>query len=410
MRRALLPLSLFLMVSCDADPSRPADGAGADLPDGASGADLRVEAGADLTVGDHGTTADQGAGDQGATTDQGAGADLGPGNPGTVIQDSVKGRVWPQAHGEAMVCLWQDDKLGAISYTIDDNQQPDHAWWQAQSQTYGFKLTWFVITGRVGTGAFWGTWSEFANLRAKGHDIQSHTVTHLDGSLTIDQEYKDSAAAIEANIPGAKVLVLAYPGGTNSSMNDPTVAKKYYVGARGTTGTHNQADNINYMQTNSLSASWNYATDHWASLTNIVTYNPSRPKSYRAWQCMHFHGMDTQARADAITGFQWVQAHKAEMWTGLFREVILYGQERDAVTLSVPLVNSDHVVLTLTDGLDDSVFNYPLTLKVGLDASWTTVTATQGGQAVPVTLVTHSGKPFALVSAVPDAGQVVLGK
>ena len=57
---------------------------------------------------------------------------------------------WPAEPGAAEVCLWKDDKYAAISLTIDDNCRPDHDWWLAQAEKHGFKLTWFVITDKVG--------------------------------------------------------------------------------------------------------------------------------------------------------------------------------------------------------------------------------------------------------------------
>ena len=95
---------------------------------------------------------------------------------------------------------------------------------------------------------------------------------------------------------------------------------------------------------------------------------------------------------------------------GLFREVVLYGKESEAATLVVPNVTQDFVELALTDTLDDSLFDYPLTLKVGLASSWTGATATQAGQAVPVRIVTNEGNNFALVRAVSDRGVVRLSR
>jgi hypothetical protein len=308
-----------------------------------------------------------------------------------------------------MISLWEDDALGVLTLTVDDNTAPEHAWWVAQSETYGLKVTWFVITGavEVETGGWWGTWPDFAALIAKGHDVQSHTVTHLSGSLSIDDEYRLSQEAIESNLPGTRALTLAYPGGT-SMQNDVTVAEKYYLGARGTAGVDNPVTQIDYMSVNSIGGEFVLATDHWAGLPNVVVYNSAHPNSYRAWHCMHFHPVDDQD--NAVAGFEFVKAHEGDLWVGLFREVVLYGREREAATLAVPNVTQDVVELALTDTLDDSLFDYPLTLKVGLGSSWTAATATQAGQAVPVRMVSNDGNTFALVRAIPDRGVVRLSR
>lgn len=130
----------------------------------------------------------------------------------------VTDRVWPAKVGEAAICLWHDDAMAAVSITIDDNWAPNHAWWLEVTAKYGVKVTWFVITGRVDAGnAFFGTWKDFAKLKAAGHDIQSHTVNHFGAvngeQMSTEQEYKLSIEQLEKNLPGHKVRTLAYPGG-----------------------------------------------------------------------------------------------------------------------------------------------------------------------------------------------------
>lgn len=319
----------------------------------------------------------------------------------------ITGRQWPQAYGQPHLCLWKDDALAAISFTIDDNTAPDHSWWIEQGNNYGYRFTWFVITGRVDTGSYWGTWQDYADLHALGHDIQSHTVTHLSGELDLDTEYGESRQAIEANIPGVDCLTLAYPGGSNME-NDPEIARSYYVGARGTVGHLNQADNIDYLQTNSIS-SFNYETDHWASIVNMLQYNPDRPNSYRAWQCMHFHQISDIAD-ELIQGFDYVQDNASEFWVGLFREVILYSRQRDTATLWVRSVSADQLCLELVDEMDDAIFDFPLTVKVRLDDSWTDIHASQDGQEIEAYIIVHENNPYALVSVVPDHGPVTISK
>lgn len=330
------------------------------------------------------------------------------GTPGSVIQDDpTAARTWPASHGEALISLWSDDAIGTLSITIDDNTQPDHAWWQAQGKAYGLRFTWFVITDKV-VGNYGGTWPGFAALVADGHDVQSHTVSHLSGSYTIDEEYKLSQQAIEKNLPNVRALTLAYPGGTHPIQNDPKLAASYYIGARGTTGQNNKIGSTNYMMVNSISGQLNLATDHWAGLPNVVIKNPAQAKSFRAWHCIHYHLLTDAAKSEAITGFKWIVAHQPDLWVGLFREVVQYGRERESATLTVPSVTSDQIVVDVTDTLDDGLFDFPLTVKVGLDTSWSSATATQNGKPVTLQIVQHAGKPFALVSAVPDRGPVIL--
>ena len=132
-------------------------------------------------------------------------------------------RVWPARPGEADVCLWAGDRFAAMSITIDDNWTPDHPFWIDAGKKTGLKFTWFVITDNIKPRSFGGTWDDWKTLRELGHDVQSHTVTHLSGKLAVEPEYRDSIAAIKENLPGNKVLTLAYPGGTKL-QNDRALA------------------------------------------------------------------------------------------------------------------------------------------------------------------------------------------
>ena len=57
---------------------------------------------------------------------------------------------------------------------------------------------------------------------------------------------------IEQNLPSHRVRFLAYPGGANSSLNDRTVAAKYYAGVRGATGTLVSPALIDYLCTRAI--------------------------------------------------------------------------------------------------------------------------------------------------------------
>ena len=63
---------------------------------------------------------------------------------------------------------------------------------------------------------------------------------------------------------------------------------------------------------------------------------------------------------------------------------------------------------TLSDDMDDTLFDFPLTVKVRLTDDWEAVSATQAGAPVEVSMSEHDGGHFALVQAVPDKGEVVV--
>ncbi|CAN5800237.1 hypothetical protein BH09VER1_BH09VER1_48740 [soil metagenome] len=428
----------------------------------------------------------------------------------------VTDQVWPQKPGEADLCLWHDDKLAALSLGVDDNNAGDIDWWKEQAQLHNFRVTWFVITGRVDHNRSVGYWKQFNELQQLGHDIQSHSVTHLhmldldwgtpawnyakasaalppppprtasgegadpaqpqpagqgtsapksapaksatstpapsppsDGFilptapppaadsapspaapaappvrsryhpspslLTLNPEqiatgilweYQQSKAQIEQHMPDKLCSVLAYPGGGFTKYNDRTIAAKIYRTGRGARGAPNAANQIDYLSTSAMS-SWTFEAGKfpWGNVNNILDPALYNGRYYRGWLVLFSH----QANKPLLEQtFKFIDDHREKLWIGLYADVAKYGQERDTATLKVDSSDPNKITLLLTDEMDDTYFNYPLTIKVRLPDPWKTPTATQAGKTVEVKLITHENSPYALVQATPDAGPITL--
>ena len=318
----------------------------------------------------------------------------------------VQDRTWPANPGEAEICLWKDDKIAAVTFTVDDNCSPDVPWWLEMGDKYGIRITWFIITKNVGGNGWGGTWELWKEVLDKGHEVQSHTHTHLHNELpeweSIAWEYTKSKSMIEENLPGTRVRVLAYPGGKNSGLNDREVAAKTYAGARAVTGTLVPVNLIDYMGVRAVTeTSFNNPAAKWADLQRIL--DPA-DKVFRTWAILIYHGMKDKTMDRPL--FVYLQENKESLWFATFSEASLYGQQGDTATLKVTENTASQIAFTLQDRMDDKVFDLPLTVKVRMPASWTTASGQQAGNPVDVMVVEHDGARFALVQAVPDRGPV----
>jgi hypothetical protein len=323
-----------------------------------------------------------------------------------------KERTWPVNPGDAEVCLWDGDRFAAMSITIDDNTQPDHEWWMHITSELGMKVTWFVVTKNV-TGGFGGTWEGFTALNQAGHAIQSHTATHLGKAdqpdwQGIEWEYAESQKDIEGAMPGNRVLTMAYSGGKNSELHDREVAAKYYIAVRGTRGTPNKANQIDYLNTSSSSGriGREYIDPILEGHSSISWMNSD---SYlRGWLSTHFHQVKPDKREEVAEQLRYIKSREADLWVGLFDEVVRYGMERDTHTLEVTKNSKSAIEFELSDRMDDTVYTVPLTVKVRLSNDWKNVSAEQGGKKVGCQTIEHDDALYALVQAVPDQGAVVL--
>lgn len=330
-------------------------------------------------------------------------------------------KVWPADVGGTHVCLWKDDKVGAFSVTIDDNTKPDHAWWLEQGRKYGFRFTWFVVTDGLLKGAnpgFTGTWQDFQTLLDNGHDVQSHTVSHRSKSanLPLEDDYAPAIEQINTHLKGTRCLTMAYPGG--GLTNDPAVAARFFAGSRGTRNFPN-SPSPNYLETHSIGGVASALIEpgnkgDWASIIGVVEKHDKRRSVYRSWYCVHFHGVHAneatrqKLEPPALALLDYVKQHEDKFWVALFREVILYGQERDTATVTVKGVDDREIRFDVSDRMADDWYDFPLTVKVRVQNTWQQAEASQDKHAVPVSMIDHEGARYALVQAVPDRGEIVL--
>jgi hypothetical protein len=355
-------------------------------------------------------------------------------------------KVWPEKAGDASVCLWEDDKLAAMSLGVDDNCSGDLPYWQELSKKYGgLNVTWNLISGNI-DGAFdkgrismYGTWSLWQNMLDKGFHLASHSVMHCadpvpeDGWPGPEWEVAESQHQIDSHLPGHKTKIFVYPGAGVGEFGIPhgyypnnpwrPSIVKYYAGARGGGGQPiNQANMIDYFEIHSTTAVQNVldSTDPKAAednLNNIFAADPKSPyhKYYRGWATIFIHFIN--AGKDFDTNPYYVQYgkclafyndHREDLWTGYFDDVATYGEERDTATLTTGASSDVKISLTLTDKMDPAVFDYPLTVKVRLPDSWKGVAATQGAKSLSSQVIAHEGANFALVKAVPDQGEITL--
>lgn len=348
----------------------------------------------------------------------------------------VTDRTWPAKVGEAQVCLWHDDKLAALSLGVDDNQPGDIAWWKEQALLHDFRVTWFLISGRMDYSRSTGYWKQYQELLALGHGVESHTVTHLhmqdpgwgsdkwvytrvtggipnaaDIPAGIEWEYAASKAQIERHLPGREVGAMAYAGGANSIHHDRTLAAKHYRVARGARGTQNPANAIDYLETNAQS-SWHFGDPgkHGAgNVRNILDPTLYRGMYYRGWAVLFAHQVhETANKPLLLKTFAFLDENRDKLWVGLYADVAKYGEERDTATLTADDVTPETITVSVSDEMDNRYFDFPLTVKVRLPEAWTAIAAVQGGKPVDAKVVHHAGAPYALVQVVPDAGAVIL--
>lgn len=229
------------------------------------------------------------------------------------------------------------------------------------------------------------------------------------GVVTTLGEYASSIAAAQTgvndNVTNGNCVTYAYPYGEGVESE----AAKLYISARGTHGTPNLADKVNYMNVNSISSVnlLKYGADYYLLPLLDTEAKLWNANYYRGWASTHFHsvGADGQKIKDL---FQYLTDKGDSFWVASYTDVAKYSQSYATHSLTVDAVSDSEVKFTLTDQMLNSAFDQTLTVKININDAWTDVAATQNGESVEAVIVENENVKYAFVKAVPDAGQVTV--
>jgi hypothetical protein len=94
---------------------------------------------------------------------------------------------------------------------------------------------------------------------------------------------------------------------------------------------------------------------------------------------------------------------EGKIWNAFFEEAVLYLREAESSSVSVS-GDAEALEVVLTDTLEDSIYNYPLSVRIEVPASWLYAKVTQGDRNEYLTAYDSNGKWVVDASVVPDGG------
>ncbi len=352
----------------------------------------------------------------------------------------------PQASfGKVTVKKWADDRKSAFSFTFDDGFSCQYEYAVPILDSYGFKGTFFVITSVLvdDTPGVWkyGTWNQFRNASLDGHEIGSHTVTHADlttlktGNITtpgtLKYELFESQAVINQEITNQKCITLAYPyTTTNTTVINNTL--QFYASARANGSMPNDST-LNATewfkiagkeeQFNLPRTSTTDDMDELIDMENYLSYSINAGD----WGTLMAHEVYPFAQIpDILAGGAWypmstewltalcqylkTKSDSKDIWVTTFGNVTRYIKERDDFVATVLSQTGTQIKLTATAKLDNTIYNYPLTVDITVPADWNKAIVTQGTFTDTVTSFISGSTTYIRTKFIPDGGTLTLDK
>jgi len=349
--------------------------------------------------------------------------------------------LFSQQIGEVSVKKWKDDKNAAFSFSFDDAFESHYLHAREVLNQYGFKGTFYLTTGMLDDreyGDGYGTWNQFRQMAAEGHEMGAHTVTHkhliqmtagnINTPGTIRYEMYQSKLRIEQEI-GQPCIDLAYPFAEYNSQilsiaeeffemaradgPDPNSASPTYKQSFKLTcnemlfnlprnSTHSDADELELLksQVNDLinSGKWMNLMAH-----KVVPFSQlNKEIQDGSWYPM------TREWLNDISLWMKNKSDGGYIWVETIANVMKYARERDSFKASVISSNGKEIKISVTDDLQDEIYNYPLTVDITVPSDWNEVVFTQGEKNQSVSTFTKNGKRIVRVEVIPDGGTVTL--
>ena len=343
--------------------------------------------------------------------------------------------------GDIIVKKWADDKKSAFSFSFDDSYETHYTNVRPILNQFGFHGTFYIIAGEINDNypAEWryGIWSQFLEMAQEGHEMGAHTMTHphlpklnvgdINTPGTIKYELYQAKNIIENKI-GQDVISIAYPYTEHNTTVD-NIASQYYVNGRAMGDLPNSSSpsgNQWYGLTakepefndprNSLDDDLDELNEYKNYLLNSI--NNEKWTIFFGHEVLPFsHMVDSLNSMYLPISNEWLteftqyvkdKSDNNDVWVETVGNVTRYIKERDNFYFNIVSNTSNQITIDIGDGLDDNIFNYPLTVDIAIPNNWSDVLFTQNNVSQTITPFTVSGTKYISVKVDPSGSDVTI--
>ena len=255
-------------------------------------------------------------------------------------------------------------------------------------------------------------------------NITSHSLTHQwwgldDSSGMVTNEVVSSQTILRNLFAGQRVRAFAYPGftaqvGEYGEDACYSIAKElvdqYYVVGRHSEGCASSLTDIDWTYISAESIGMSYLNTTLATIDeaaggkmavifmhNVCEDTDSPPESTVTVSHM------TEI-AKKLSGY----VSDGSVWNAYLEEAAMYLREAECASISAYDITDEKITVTLTDSLDNSLFDFPLTVRIEAPAAWEAAMTVQGERTSYAIAKYVSGRWVIDAEIVPDGGEAVI--
>ena len=302
---------------------------------------------------------------------------------------------------------WQGFRTAAVSYTFDDLLSSHLTIAVPMFDEFGFQLTLFVVTSWV------SDWEGLQNAASKGHEIASHTVSHLHlNELSFDfeqSELKDSQDTINVHITGQKCATFAYP---YCYVARTYLVEQYYIAARVCTDRIEPKTPSDFMRIAGIVV----GPRGPVKTSGDFKWKADAAALSKGWCVYLVHGIDDDGGYSPISSnvlrasLEYLKANPDIFWVAPFGNVVKYIRERNSAAVNEISNQGDKIVVHVTDTMDDSLYNVPLTVRRPLPDGWTGAKVVQNSNTITSQIVDVHSEKYIQFDVIPDHGDITISR
>jgi peptidoglycan/xylan/chitin deacetylase (PgdA/CDA1 family) len=279
---------------------------------------------------------------------------------------------------------WKYDRRGALSFTFDDGYRGAFEHGGAELEAAGLKGTFYIFTDTSATyGGELASTQLVREYRNMGHEIASHTANHANlGLLTESGDLDSIHAVLSTSIEllnerfDQQTVTMSIPFG---SFRHETldVISRHFLSARSSQHGFNLATPVDFFALKSWPVvsltSPAFVNDLMLTCEVFGTYLPLMYHELTDDPFDENQNIYTYARDDFRETVQ--HALERDLWIDTHEHIYKYIRERNAfhiLDLDESEIDQEAGWFTFVadDGLNDSIFDVELSLKVHIPQSW----------------------------------------
>lgn len=306
------------------------------------------------------------------------------------------------ANHQCEIATWKNFATAAVSYTFDDNLPNQFTIAAPMLEKYGFRGSFYPIVSTV------DDWQVLQKCANEGHEIGSHTFTHLALSQlsadSLEYELSYSKELINQNISDSQCCTMVYP---YCNMPDTAAVARHYIAARICDKRIEPSTPNNYFAISSFGIGSESEYNDAQSIIKIfdTAYNQG------GWCVLLLHeieegfGYSPYSTAALDSTMNYLASNQNKFWVGTFGDVVKYTRERDNTKIELIAENDTEKTFSFTNNLSN-IYNIAISVRCPLPQKWTNAIAKQDQKEIE----THINDGYIYFEVKPNGGNVTISK